>query len=58
MNNKLYIILGLFIGVMLFYVFNKQPVIIIQKPTITNLKSTKYIDENNKCYKYLIKKLD
>jgi len=58
MNNKLYIVLGLFIGVMLFYIFNKSPTIIVKKPTIANLKSTKYIDENNKCYKYLIKKIN
>ena len=45
-----------FLGIMLYYSLHKEPQVLIKKPTIGYLNKTKFIDENNKCYKSSVQK--
>lgn len=47
-----YIALGLFIGLFIVYVTTPPPKVILKYPTLDNIQTTTYIDENNQCYKY------
>ena len=53
MIDKKYFILGLTIGLILFYIKNKHTNIIY----ITPQKKEQFIDDNNRCYQYLKKKI-
>ena len=50
--DLLYIILGLFIGFLLVYVFSPAPKIILKYPTLNSTTNKTYVDENGTCYKY------
>jgi len=52
-----YIILGLFIGFFIIYVITPPPKVILKYPTLENIDSTTYIDENGQCYKYYAKEV-
>ncbi len=47
--------ISLFIGLFLVYITAPKPNIIFKYPTLNNINDTVYIDENNKCYKYVPK---
>lgn len=47
-----FIILGLFLGFFITYITAPAPKIVIKYPTIENIQSTTYVDENGQCYKY------
>lgn len=47
-----YIILGLAIGFFIIYITAPQPKVILKYPTIENIATTTYIDDNGQCYKY------
>ena len=49
--------LSLFIGLFFVYICAPKPEVIIKYPNLKNYKDLKYIDENNKCYKYEPKKV-
>lgn len=53
MIDKLYFILGLTIGLFIFYTIKKNPNVVY----ITPDENKKFIDNNNRCYKYLKKKV-
>ena len=45
----------MFIGLFLVYITAPTPNIIFKYPTLNNINDTTYIDENNKCYRYVPK---
>lgn len=47
-----YIILGLFLGFFIIYIITPPPKIIYRYPTLENIQSTTYVDDNNQCYKF------
>ena len=47
-----YFFISLFIGFILVYITSPIPKIILKSPTLENISKTKFIDENNVCYKY------
>ena len=47
--------ISLFIGLFLVYITAPTPNIIFKYPTLNNINETTYIDENNKCYRYIPK---
>ena len=50
--------ISLFIGFFLVYITAPKPHIIIKNPTLNNVHDTIYIDDNNKCYKYVAKSIE
>jgi hypothetical protein len=53
MIDKLYFILGLTCGLFIFYTIKNNPQVVYILPN----KDKKFIDNNNRCYKYLKKKV-
>lgn len=51
-------LISLFIGLMYTYITTPPPRIVIKYPTPFNIKDTVYVDENNVCYKYMIKEVE
>ena len=51
----LYLLITVFLGIFLIYVNAPKPKYIVKNPTIDNIDDTIYIDDNNVCYKYVIK---
>ena len=47
--------ISLFIGLFFVYITAPKPNIIFKYPTFNNIHDTVYIDEKNKCYKYVPK---
>ena len=47
--------ISLFVGLFFVYITAPKPNIIFKYPTLNNIHDTTYIDENNKCYKYVPK---
>lgn len=47
-----YFILAMFLTVLILYLIQPEPMIIIKEPNINNEISDQYIDDNNICYKY------
>lgn len=54
--DPLYFLLALGIGLFYTYITAPQPKIVIKYPTPFNAGKVTYIDNNNVCYKYQIKK--
>ena len=50
--------MSLFIGFFLVYITAPIPNIIVKYPTLKNANDTIFIDESNKCYKYIPKPVD
>ena len=50
--NILYVVLGFLIGFAVVYFTAPPPKIVLKYPTIENIDSTTYVDENGQCYKY------
>ena len=50
--------ISLFVGLFLVYITAPKPNIIFKYPTLNNIHDTVYIDESNKCYKYVPKVID
>ena len=53
----LYVFLGLFLGFLTVYLTASSPKVVFKYPTIENINSTTYIDENGQCYKYYAKEI-
>ena len=53
----LYIILGFFLGFFIIYLTTPPPKIILKYPTIENIQTTTYVDENGQCYKYFAQQI-
>tara|TARA_X000000950_G_C13803706_1_gene614670 strand:+ start:888 stop:1082 length:195 start_codon:yes stop_codon:yes gene_type:complete len=49
--------LSLFLGLFLVYVCAPRPEVIIKYPTMKNYNQLKYIDEGNRCYRYIPKNI-
>lgn len=49
--------LSLFLGLFLVYVCAPKPEVIIKYPTMKNYNQLKYIDESNRCYRYVPKNI-
>jgi hypothetical protein len=47
--------IALFIGLFFVYLYAPKPNVIIKYPTLKNANMLTYIDENNKCYRYVPK---
>ena len=47
--------ISLFVGVFMVYVTAPKPNIIIKYPTLKTASQITYVDETNKCYKYVPK---
>ena len=47
--------ISLFIGLFLVYITAPVPNIIFKYPTLNNINETTYVDEKNKCYRYVPK---
>ena len=56
--NFLVFMISLFIGFFMVYISSPKPIIIIKYPTLNNVDTTIYIDEKDKCYKYIPKPVD
>ncbi|AVL94906.1 hypothetical protein ma520 [Moumouvirus australiensis] len=52
-----FIILGLFLGFFIIYVTTPPPKVVFKYPTIDNIQSTTYVDNNGNCYKYYAKEI-
>lgn len=52
-----YIMLGLFVGFLIIYATSPAPNIILKYPTIDNINTTTYIDDDGYCYKYYAKEV-
>lgn len=53
MIDKYYFIFGLTLGLILFYIRNKHKNIVY----VTPKKNEQFLDDNNRCYQYLKKKI-
>lgn len=52
-----YILLGIILGFTIIYIITPSPKIIIKYPTVDNINSTVYVDDNGMCYKYYAKEI-
>ena len=50
--NELYVVIGVFIGMLIIYSTCDVPKIVIKEPTLNNIGKVMYIDGNGCCYKY------
>lgn len=55
--DPLYFLIALCVGLLYTYVTAPQPQVVIKYPTPFNASKVTYIDQNNVCYKYQIKKV-
>lgn len=56
--DPLVFLVSLFIGILYTYMTTPSPRVVIKYPTPFNLKDTVYVDENDVCYKYMIKEVE
>ena len=52
-----FVLLGLFLGFFIIYLTASPPKVILKYPTIENIQTTTYIDENGQCYRYYAKEI-
>ena len=50
--DLLIVLFGICIGFFITYLTAPEPRVVIKYPTIDNIQSTTYVDENGQCYKY------
>ena len=51
----IYIIAGLLLGFLIVYLTSPAPKVVIKYPTLENIGTTTYVDDNNQCYRYYAK---
>ena len=50
--------MSFFIGIYFVYITAPKPNVIIKYPTLKNVNKLKYIDNDNRCYKFAPKEID
>jgi hypothetical protein len=56
--DPFYFLIALCVGLFYTYLTTPQPQIVVKYPTPFNAGKVTYIDQNDVCYKYQIKKVD
>ena len=51
-------LVSLFLGILISYIFRKEPRIIIKHPTPENAGKITYVDDAGICYRYKAKEID
>lgn len=50
--DLLVVLFGILLGFFITYITSPPPQIVVKYPTIDNIQTTTYVDENGQCYKY------